>query len=46
MFAMKRIEVDFNTLTSEPEDLVKLGQVGTPNGDHLPSLCEGERVIL
>jgi len=43
---MKRIEVDFNTLTSEPVDLVKLGQVGTPNGDQLPSLCEGERVIL
>ena len=43
---MKRIEVDFNTLTSEPVDLVKLGQVGTPNGDQLPALCDGERVIL
>ena len=43
---MKRIEVDFNTLTSEPVDLVKLGQLGTPNGDQLPPLCEGDRVIL
>jgi hypothetical protein len=43
---MKRIEVDFNTMTSEPVDLVKLGQIGTPNGDRLPSLADGERVIL
>jgi hypothetical protein len=43
---MKRIEVDFNTLTSEPVDLVKLGQSGTPNGDQLPLLCDGERVVL
>ena len=43
---MKRIEVDFNTLTSEPVDLVKLGQAGFPNGDLLPPLCDGERVIL
>jgi hypothetical protein len=43
---MKRIEVDFNTLTSEPVDLVKLGQAGTPNGDQLPPLRNGERVIL
>ena len=33
---MKRIEVDFNTLTSEPVGLVKLGQVGTPNGGGAP----------
>jgi hypothetical protein len=43
---MKRIEVDFNTMTSEPVDLVKLGQVGTPNGDRLPPLHDGERVLL
>ncbi|HLZ23027.1 MAG TPA: hypothetical protein VKQ30_12980 [Ktedonobacterales bacterium] len=43
---MKRIEVDFNTLTSEPVGLVKLGQEGTPNGDELPQLVEGERVLL
>ncbi len=43
---MKRIEVDFNTLMSEPVDLVKLGQAGTPNGDQLPPLCDGERVLL
>lgn len=29
---LKRISVDFNTLTSEPVDLVKIGQVGTPWG--------------
>lgn len=43
---MKRIEVDFNTMMSEPVDLVKLGQVGTPNGDRLLPLTDGERVIL
>jgi hypothetical protein len=43
---MKRIEVDFNTLTSEPVGLVKLGQAGTPGGDDLPGLREGERVQL
>lgn len=44
--AMKRISVDFNTIDSEPIDLVKLGQVGTPNGDALPPLEPGERVIV
>ncbi len=43
---MKRIYADFNTLTSEPVGLVKLGQVGTPNGDRLPPLQDGERVVL
>jgi len=43
---MKRIEVDFNTLTSEPVGLVKLGQTGTPSGVELPSLQVGERVRL
>ena len=43
---MKRISVDFNTLTSEPVGLVKLGEVGTPNGDRLPPLEDGERVVL
>lgn len=43
---MKHIEVDFNTLTSEPVGLVKLGQAGTPNGDKLPQLVDGERVLL
>jgi hypothetical protein len=37
---MKRISVDFNTLNSAPEDLVKFPQDGTP------PLVEGERVIL
>ena len=37
---MKRIFVDFNTLNSAPEDLVKFPQDGTP------PLVEGERIIL
>jgi len=43
---MKRIAVDFNTLTSEPVGLVKLGQVGTPNADRLPLLRDGKRAVL
>jgi hypothetical protein len=43
---VKRIEVDFNTLTSEPVGLVKLYQVGMPGGDELLPLQEGERVLL
>lgn len=43
---MKRISVDFNTMMSEPVDIVKLGQVGTPNGDRQPPLDDGERVLL
>lgn len=37
---MKHISVDFNTLNSAPEDLVKFPQDGTP------PLVEGERVML
>jgi hypothetical protein len=37
---MKRIAVDFNTLNSAPEDLVKFPQ------DGIPPVVEGERVIL
>jgi len=44
--AKKRIRVDFNTLTSEPTGLVKLGRIGTPNGDRLPPLTDGECVIV
>jgi len=43
---MKRVYADFNTLTGEPVGLVKLGQVGTPNGDRLPPRQDGERVVL
>lgn len=46
MCQMHRISVDFNTLDSEPIDLVKMGQLGTPNGDSLPPLRPGERVLL
>ena len=38
---MKRIEVDFNTLNSAPEDLVKL-----PRDGSVPPLAEGECVVL
>lgn len=37
---MKRIHVDFNTLTSAPEGLVKFPQEG------VPPLVENERVVL
>jgi hypothetical protein len=43
---LPRISADFNTMTSEPVGWVKLGQVGTPNGDRLPPLQDGERVVL
>lgn len=43
---MKRIHVDFNTLNSEPIDLVKLAAPGTPQEAWLPALEPGERVIL
>ncbi len=38
---MKRIHVDFNTLTSAPEGLVKF-----PADGSMPPLEEGERVLL
>ena len=38
---MKRIHVDFNTLNSAPEDLVKF-----PRDGSVPPLVEGERVVL
>lgn len=37
---MQRIAVDFNTLNSAPEGLVKFPQAGTP------PMHEGERVVL
>jgi hypothetical protein len=40
---MQRIYVDFNTLNSEPVDVVKLGQAGI---DDLPRLHVGEQVTL
>ncbi|HEV2457519.1 MAG TPA: hypothetical protein VGS80_04075 [Ktedonobacterales bacterium] len=41
---MKRIYVDFNTLTSdEPVGLVRLGRIGERS---LPPLVPGERVLL
>lgn len=43
---MKRISVDFNTMMSESVDIVKLGQIETPNGDRLPPVKDGERVLL
>ncbi len=46
MKAMKRIHVDFNTMTSAPVDLVKLAGPGTWQEATLPSLADGERVLL
>ncbi|GEM_PF-1096023 len=43
---LKRIHADFNTLDSEPVDLVKLAAPGTWQERELPSLKQGERVIL
>jgi hypothetical protein len=43
---MKRIHVDFNTLNSEPVDLVKLAAPGTLQEEELPAIEPGERVML
>ena len=43
---MRRIEVDFNTLTSEPINLVKIAEVGTDRERELLPMLDGERVIL
>jgi hypothetical protein len=43
---MRRISVDFNTITSEPVGLVKLAEVGMERERGLPAVHEGERVIL
>jgi hypothetical protein len=42
----KHILVDFNTLNSTPIDTLKLGEEGTPNGDSLPPVHSGERVLF
>lgn len=46
MTDMKRIEVDFNTLNSEPVDLVKIAEVGSDRERELPRLVDRERVLL
>lgn len=43
---MKRIEVDFNSLAAEPVGLVDLGFLDEAAQRGLPSLQEGERVLL
>jgi hypothetical protein len=43
---MKRLAVDFNTLDSEPIDLVKIAEVGSERARELPSLVDGGRVFL
>ncbi|GEM_PF-4214908 len=43
---MRRIEVDFNTLTSKPVNLVKLAEVGSDAERELLPLREKERVTL
>ncbi len=43
---LRRIEVDFNTLTSDPVGLVKLGPMEALEDAAQQPLREGERVIL
>jgi len=42
----KRIHVDFNTMMSEPIDLVKVAAPGSWQEQELPLLTPGERVVL
>lgn len=43
---MQRLYVDFNTMMSEPVDLVKLEADHAPSGKRNLSFHEGERVML
>jgi hypothetical protein len=43
---MPRIYVDFNSMMRDPQERVELGQVGTWQGDRLPSLCVGDQIML
>ena len=43
---MRRIEVDFNTLTSEPVNLVKIAEVGSDREQETLPLHDGEHVVL
>jgi hypothetical protein len=43
---VKRLYVDFNTLTSAPTGLVKFGAPGSWQVNRLPPLEQGEHVIL
>jgi len=43
---MKRLWVDFNTLSSAPVDLVKIAAPGSADEQALPPLRQGERVLL
>jgi hypothetical protein len=43
---MRSIEVDFNTLNSEPVGLVKIAELGTARERELLPLRDGEQVIL
>ena len=40
-----RIPVDFNSLMRYDGQRIELGQVGTWQGDELPPLCPGERIV-
>jgi len=40
-----RIPVDFNSLMRYDNQRIELGQEGTWQGDELPPLCPGERII-
>ena len=40
-----RIPVDFNSLMRYDNQRIELGQEGTWQGDELPRLCSGERIV-
>ncbi len=40
-----RIPVDFNSLMRYDNHMIELGQEGTWQGDELPPLCPGQRII-
>ncbi|HEX5442010.1 MAG TPA: hypothetical protein VFW76_14060 [Ktedonobacterales bacterium] len=43
---MRKLHVDFNTMMSEPVDLVKLEADHAPFEKPHPSFHEGERILL
>lgn len=46
MSTLKRIHVDFNTLTSAPVGVVKVASPGSWQEKELPPLADGEQVTL
>jgi hypothetical protein len=42
---LPRIPVDFNSLMRYDNERIELGQEGTWQGDELPALCPGQRIV-